>query len=106
MSDRTWVDVCTVGDIEEEDVIRFDHQGKVYAIYRAPGGEFFATDGLCTHELFPLAEGLVIDDIIECPKHNGRFNYRTGCAVRRPACTDLRVYAVRVAGDRVQMAVG
>ena len=43
----------------------------------------FATDGLCTHEQISLADGLVMDDIIECPKHNGRFNYKTGEAAAR-----------------------
>ena len=43
-----------------------------------PTTSIFATDGLCTHEKVHLADGLVMDDIIECPKHNGRFNYKTG----------------------------
>ena len=33
----------------------------------------------CVHARAPLlADGLVMDHIIECPKHNGRFDYRTG----------------------------
>ena len=43
-----WVDACSVGDVKTEDVIRFDHGGRTFAIYRSPGDEFFATDGLCT----------------------------------------------------------
>ena len=74
----SWVPVCPVDDIDPEDVIRFDHAGRTYAIYRSAKGEVFATDGLCTHEQVHLADGLVIDDTIECPKHNGRFNYRSG----------------------------
>ncbi|TIU61282.1 MAG: Rieske family ferredoxin, partial [Mesorhizobium sp.] len=78
MSD--WVEACAAGDIDEEDVMRFDHGGRTFAIYRSPDDEYFATDGLCTHEKVHLAGGLVMDDIIECPKHNGRFNYKTGAA--------------------------
>ena len=62
-------------------MIRFDHGGRTFAIYRADD-EFFATDGLCTHEKVHLADGLVMDDIIECPKHNGRFDYPDGCRPR------------------------
>ena len=29
-----WVDACATDDIDEEDVIRFDHGGRVIAIYR------------------------------------------------------------------------
>jgi 3-phenylpropionate/trans-cinnamate dioxygenase ferredoxin subunit len=95
-----WVDACPVDEIDEEDVMRWDHGGKTYAIYHSPDGEFFCTDGLCTHENVHLAGGLVMDYVIECPKHNGQFDYRTGEAKRAPACVALRTYPVKVdAGD-------
>ncbi|PDT08222.1 MULTISPECIES: MocE family 2Fe-2S type ferredoxin [unclassified Rhizobium] len=105
MSDQIWIDVCGIDDIDEEDVIRFDHGGRTYAVYHSPDGKFFATDGLCTHERIALADGLVMGDIIECPKHNGRFNYRTGKALSGPVCENLAIYAVRLDGDRLQMAI-
>ena len=45
-----WVEACAADDIDEEDVIRFDHGARVFAIYRSPDSEYFATDGICTHE--------------------------------------------------------
>ena len=96
-----WVDACGVDDVEEEDVMRFDHGGRTFAIYRSPDDQYFATDGLCTHEQVNLADGLVMDDIIECPKHNGRFNYRTGEAKGAPVCVNLTVYPVKVADGSV-----
>lgn len=96
-----WIDACAVDDIEEEDLIRFDHDGRTFAIYRSPEDAFYATDGLCTHEQVHLADGLVMDHIIECPKHNGRFDYRTGAARGAPACVNLKTYPVQVKNDRV-----
>src|SRR5688572_28891947 len=55
-----WVAACAVDDVEEEDLIRFDHAGHSYAIYKSPEGAFFATDGMCTHERTCLADGLVM----------------------------------------------
>jgi 3-phenylpropionate/trans-cinnamate dioxygenase ferredoxin subunit len=101
-----WVTACAIDDVDEEDVIRFDHEGKVYAIYRSPEGEFFATIGVCTHEHAYLCDGLVMGDIIECPKHNGRFNYKTGAARSAPACVDLATFPVRVEGEDVLVEVG
>lgn len=98
-----WTDVCATDDIDEEDVIRFDHGAHSFAIYHSPEGEFFATDGLCTHEKVHLADGLVMDHIIECPKHNGQFNYKTGQATRLPACDHLSTYPTRVVDGRVQI---
>ena len=103
MSD--WVDACAADDVEEEDLIRWDHGGRTFAIYRSPEDEYFCTDGLCTHQAVPLEDGLVIEHEIECPMHNGRFDYRTGKALRAPACEDLATYPVRVEGGRVLVQV-
>lgn len=99
MTDR--VRACAKEDIDAEDVIRFDHADRTFAIYRSAIDEYFATDGLCTHEEAHLADGFVIDDIIECPMHNGRFNYCTGEARDIPACIDLKTYPVKIEGDAV-----
>ena len=101
----TWVEACAADAIDEEDVIRFDHGGRTFAIYRSPDDAWFATDGLCTHEKVHLADGLVMDEIIECPKHNGRFDYKTGKARGAPACVDLRTYPVKVEDGRVMVLV-
>ena len=100
-----WIDACATDDIEEEAVVRFDHEGRTFAIFRSPDDTFFCTDGLCTHEKVHLADGLVIDDIVECPKHNGRFSYRTGEARGAPVCVALRTYPVRVEAGRVLIRV-
>lgn len=101
-----WIDACATDDIEEEDLIRFDHGGRTFAIYRGPSDDFFCTDGLCTHEKVHLADGLVMDDIIECPKHNGRFNYKTGDARGAPVCVNLKTYPVKVDAGKVLIQVG
>jgi 3-phenylpropionate/trans-cinnamate dioxygenase ferredoxin subunit len=96
-----WIAACRTDEIEAEDVMRFDHDGRTFAIYRSPDDRFYATDGLCTHEAFHLADGLVMDHIIECPKHNGRFDYRTGEAKGAPVCVNLKTYPVKVEAGRV-----
>ena len=101
-----WIDAVAVDDIEPEDVVRFDHGGHSFAIYRAPDGACFATDGLCTHEQAHLADGLVIDHVIECPKHNGRFDYTTGAALAPPVCVDLHTYPVRIENGRILIDIG
>ena len=101
-----WISVCGKDEIEAEGVMRFDHGGRTYAVYRSADGEHFCTDGLCTHEEVHLADGLVVDYEIECPKHSGVFDYRTGEALRLPACRNLRTHETRLDGDRVQILIG
>ena len=98
---ENWVDACAVDAIDEEDVIRFDAGGRTFAIYRTDDDRYFATDGLCTHEQVHLSGGLVMGTIIECPKHNGRFDFTTGAAKGAPVCVDLKTYPTKVEGDRV-----
>ncbi len=101
-----WIDACAADDIEEEDVLRFDHAGRTFAIYRLEGDAYFATDGLCTHEKVHLAEGFVIGTLIECPKHNGRFDVRSGEAKGAPVCINLATHPVKQEGGRIYLRIG
>ena len=100
-----WIDACGVSDIEVEDVMRFDLGDRTFAVYRTAEATFHVTDGLCTHGRVHLADGMVMGNVIECPKHNGRFDCVTGKAIRKPACEDLRTYPVKVEGGRVWFQV-
>jgi 3-phenylpropionate/trans-cinnamate dioxygenase ferredoxin component len=100
-----WIDACATDAVDQEDLIRWDHAGKTYAIYHSPDGDFFCTAGKCTHEDVHLCDGLVMDYLIECPKHNDQFDYRTGEARRAPVCVNLRTFPVKVEGGRVFVEV-
>jgi 3-phenylpropionate/trans-cinnamate dioxygenase ferredoxin subunit len=101
-----WIAACAADEIDEEDVIRFDHGGRTFAIYRTEDDRYFATDGLCTHEQVHLADGLVMGTIIECPKHNGRFDFTTGAAKGAPVCVALATYPVKVEAGQVFLRLG
>ena len=100
-----WVLACWTEDLAAEDVLRFDHGGRTFAIYRTADDQYYATDGLCTHEKIHLAHGFVMDHVIECPKHNGRFDFTTGQAKGAPACINLRTYAVKVEAGHIFLQI-
>jgi 3-phenylpropionate/trans-cinnamate dioxygenase ferredoxin subunit len=99
-----WYPVCPVDEIAEEDVRQFEHSGQIYAVYHTPSG-FYATDGLCTHEEEFLADGLVLGEIIECPRHQGRFHIPTGTAKGAPVCINLKTYATKVEAGQLYIGV-
>jgi 3-phenylpropionate/trans-cinnamate dioxygenase ferredoxin subunit len=101
-----WIDACAEDEMEPEDVLRVTHDGKLYALIRDADGGYWAVDGRCTHQNAPLDRGVVIDDVIECPVHNGRFDYRTGEPKGAPACVALATHKVKVEGGRVWLGVG
>jgi Na+-transporting NADH:ubiquinone oxidoreductase subunit F len=90
-----WIEVCASAFLKPESVIRVDHEQRTYAIYRLADGSLHATDGLCTHGNTHLADGLVKGRLIECPKHNGRFDITDGSPQRKPVCVALRTHRVR-----------
>lgn len=102
---KGWVPVCNENEIGEYDVIRFDHLERTFAIYQTAKDMFFATDGICTHGNAHLADGLVTDETIECPKHNGRFDIRDGSPARPPACLALTTYPVRKRGGIIELNI-
>jgi 3-phenylpropionate/trans-cinnamate dioxygenase ferredoxin component len=100
-----WVPVARADEIEEEDVIEVEVERRVLCVYRTKDG-YFASDGICTHEHAHLADGLVMGNIIECPKHQGRFDVRDGATKGPPASIPLCTYPVKVEDGTVHVDLG
>lgn len=89
-----WIEICPANKLQPEDVLRFDCDAQTFAVYRTMDDEFCATEGICTHGRTHLAEGFVNGNLIECAKHNGRFDVRDGSIQRSPVCVGLKTYTV------------
>jgi Na+-transporting NADH:ubiquinone oxidoreductase subunit F len=100
-----WIEVCASPFLKKEDVLRFDHDQKTYAMYRTAEGGLYATDGVCTHGHTHLADGLVKGRLIECPKHNGRFDITDGSPQRQPVCVALKTYKARERDGKIFLNV-
>lgn len=105
MADSQWVRVAGVADVAEGQVYAVRVGGREIALYHLPGGDFRATDNICSHEYAQLSDGWLEDGSIECPLHAARFDVRTGKALCAPAETDLDVYELRVEGGDLLIKV-
>lgn len=101
-----WLTAGNEGAIAPNDVQRCDIGDATYAIVKTGDGRCFVIDGLCTHGKAHLADGFVDGDVIECPKHNGRFNVVNGAAVATPARVAVRTYETRVRDGVVEFRAG
>ena len=54
------------------------------------------TQDLCTHEHAYLSDGVLIDCVVECPFHQGRFDVRNGAALSPPVIVSLKTYALKI----------
>ena len=103
-----WVGVCEIGEVPKGDMIRFDVGPRTFAVYHAEDdGQWYATAGKCTHGSGILTDGLVhtAGNLVECPKHNGCFDFKTGMPKRLPVKTRLATYPTKVVGKTVFVQV-
>jgi nitrite reductase/ring-hydroxylating ferredoxin subunit len=93
------VHLCAATDVRVGEALRIEVPGQpAIAVYNL-GGEFFATDDLCTHGDASLADGEIDGDSVICPFHLGAFCIRTGEPTAAPCSDPLRTYPVERIGD-------
>lgn len=95
--------VAKVDDIKQGQVKTFGVDGRQIALCNVEG-TYFAIQDLCTHDGGPLGEGELMDHEIECPRHGGRFDVRTGEVAALPPMFPIKTFPVRVEGDEIQVA--
>lgn len=94
-SDVKWIELGKFDFMEDEDVVGIRIDKHQYAVYRC-NGRYYVSDGRCTHMGALLSKGIVIDDIIECPLHQGRFHIPSGRVAGGPVCEDLTTYRTKI----------
>jgi len=97
-----FVTVARAGEIPVGGVKVIVVDGVTLAVFHLEDG-YYAIEDVCTHDGGPVAEGCLVDGIIECPRHGAQFDVRTGAACRFPAVSPVATYAVRVVGDDIQV---
>ena len=101
-SSSEWVTVGAASKLTPGEMTGVQVGDREVALYNL-GGEFRATDNLCTHAFAYLTDGWLEDGIVECPLHGGRFEVATGKGLGPPIPCDIAVHEVRVVGDDIQV---
>ena len=99
-----YITVARVGDVRKGKVKTFQVGDHEIALCNVEG-TYFATQDLCSHDGGPLGEGELWDYNIECPRHGGRFDVRTGQVTALPPVFPIKTFPVRVEGDDIQVAI-
>lgn len=95
-----WVFAINAEDVDDEDVMPADIEGRDVAIYRFED-EFYASIDRCTHGDAFLSDGIVVGSVIECPLHQGRFCIKSGKALSAPVSIPIQTYEVKVEDGKV-----
>lgn len=99
-----FIAVAKTGDVPPGKIQSFNVAGTAILIANWQG-TFFATQDLCTHDNGPLAEGELINGEIECPRHGGRFDLKTGSVTALPPMFPIKTFPVQLVGDDIQIAL-
>ncbi len=101
-----WIDACAADDIEAEDVIRFDHGGRTFVDLSATTRTSFSAPMASARMRRCIsADGLVMDNTIECPKHDGIFDFSTGEALRIAGLRESEDLPDKVENGRVLIEI-
>lgn len=59
-------------------------------------GELYALQDRCSHADFPLSDGWLEGETLECAHHGAQFDVKSGKATRFPAIRPVRTFPVEV----------
>jgi nitrite reductase/ring-hydroxylating ferredoxin subunit len=93
--------VVNAQDMKPGSLLQVDVAGMMLCVARTEEGEFFAIPDSCTHEDYPLSDGEIVDECVECPVHGSLFNLRTGEVTGLPAFVPTKALPVELDGDGV-----
>ena len=103
MTGPTFVAVTPLAEVPQGTVKRVAINGlSILLIHTADG--IFAVENRCSHAEQPLECGRVKNGWISCPTHGARFDLETGEPLGGPAELPIATFAVRIAGDMIEVA--
>jgi 3-phenylpropionate/trans-cinnamate dioxygenase ferredoxin subunit len=100
------IKVAETTDITAGGKMVVEIDGIEIAVFNVDNEQYYAVEDICSHDGGPLGEGDLIDSYqIECPRHGGRFDIRTGKALVMPAFEPIEAYPVVVQDGGIFLTV-
>ena len=99
-----YVRLASIGDVPRGGLRRVEvgEYGVCLVNYE---GTIYAFRDNCSHRDYPLSEGTLDGNRLECAWHGAQFDVTTGRAVRLPAIKPIRGYQVRVEDGDILVAL-
>jgi 3-phenylpropionate/trans-cinnamate dioxygenase ferredoxin subunit len=94
--------VATLADLPADAGLQVKVDGHPLCLVLVDG-EVKAVYDVCSHEDYPLHEGMVWGCSIECALHGSTFDLDTGAAENLPATRPVPVFAAKLEGDDVMV---
>lgn len=99
-----WQYAVGLAELDDDVPVSVDVDGVPVCLVRR-GRRVRALLDVCSHQDYPLSQGEVTDDTIECCVHGACFDLSTGAALTLPATEPVPVYPVRLWAGKVYVLV-
>jgi 3-phenylpropionate/trans-cinnamate dioxygenase ferredoxin component len=100
----TWQYAAELADLDDGVPAAVDVDRTPVCLVR-DGHRIHALLDICSHQDYPLSQGEVSGDTLECCVHGACFDLTTGSALTPPATEPVPVYPVRVCEGEVFVRV-
>jgi 3-phenylpropionate/trans-cinnamate dioxygenase ferredoxin subunit len=103
VTEEGFVPVAREDEVAPGEVKVVNAGEKSLALGHCADGTWGAIDNVCTHDGGVLGEGELDGCNVECPRHGGQFDLRTGEVRALPPVYPVNAYPVRVVDGRVEV---
>ena len=90
-----WVRVAAAADCQPGSLLLVETGDEGVVVVNVEG-DFYALLDRCSHQDFPLSDGELTGDRLECIYHGAKFDVCTGRAVQLPAIRPVKTFPVDV----------
>jgi nitrite reductase/ring-hydroxylating ferredoxin subunit len=91
----------SLSEIPVEKLFRVNRNGLSIVVF-STGARVSAFVDVCPHAHWPLSDGELEDNVVECPGHGWRFSLATGRCLNAPTYC-LTPVQVKIEGNRVRL---
>lgn len=91
----------SLAELPVDSLVRVEQDGANLVVIRSQG-QVFAYQDRCPHAFWPLSQGSLSGNVLECPGHGWEFDVQTGRCLNAPAYC-LTPVAVTITGDAVRL---
>ena len=104
--DVRWVTVATREELSQAEDRRLVCTGRGWQLLLLEQDDrVYAVENRCSHATARLEQGALEGCQLICPLHGARFDIRDGACKGPPATQPIRSFAVRVAGNEIEVAL-